>query len=270
MKVLLILKKTISFFYYYLLALASALYLFSLGWVFRKNRVFLASVARYFWPGITGKPREILPGKSISDLFPEPVSANLSFLTQVQGNLPILHAALLAALVKKQNPAAIFEFGTFDGKTALNLAANSSPETVIYTLDLPREMMNSLALEVDPADKIYLEKNACGEKILQTDEKQFPAKRKIVQLYGDSARFDFSSYQGKIDLVFIDASHSYPYVLNDSRIALKLLRNGQGLIVWHDYGAWKGVTRALNQLSREAEFAGMIRVKDSSLVLLWK
>jgi hypothetical protein len=66
-------------------------------------------------------------------------------------------------------------------------------------------------------------------------------------------------------VVFIDGSHSYDYVINDSRRALELLRDGRGLIIWHDYGVWPGVTRALNDLRRDDPmFANLRRVIDTS------
>ena len=43
-----------------------------------------------------------------------------------------------------------------------------------------------------------------------------------------------------MDFIFVDGSHSYDYVLNDSRKALSLLRGGKGIILWHDYPGWTG------------------------------
>lgn len=68
-----------------------------------------------------------------------------------------------------------------------------------------------------------------------------------MALSGDTARFDFSPWYGTRDLVFIDACHEYEYVMKDTEIALKFLQLG-GIIVWHDYGTWVGVPRALNEL----------------------
>ena len=35
--------------------------------------------------------------------------------------------------------------------------------------------------------------------------------------------YDYSPLKGKIDLIFIDGSHSYEYIENDTRRALELL-----------------------------------------------
>jgi len=37
-----------------------------------------------------------------------------------------------------------------------------------------------------------------------------------------------------MDVVFVDAGHTYPYVKSDTENALSMLRPG-GVILWHDY-----------------------------------
>jgi predicted O-methyltransferase YrrM len=99
-----------------------------------------------------------------------------------------------------------------------------------------------------------------------------PLKSKITQLYGDSATFDFSNYRKQVDLIFIDGSHSYEYVLSDSKRALEIL-NSQGVIFWHDYGAewWPGVTQALNELYlSDKRYRNMRHIEGTSLVVLWQ
>lgn len=92
---------------------------------------------------------------------------------------------------------------------------------------------------------------------------------RVKQLFGDSADFDFSPYE--VDFVFVDGSHAYEYVMSDSRRALAMLRNGRGLVLWHDYGEWEGVTRALNELhERDVAFAGLRHVDGTTLAMLEK
>jgi hypothetical protein len=72
-----------------------------------------------------------------------------------------------------------------------------------------------------------------------------------------------------MDFVFIDASHTFEYVINDSLVALKLLRESGGTIVWHDYGRWDGVTAALHELrSREPAFRDVVQVAGTTLAVL--
>ena len=94
-----------------------------------------------------------------------------------------------------------------------------------------------------------------------------PVEAKIEQLFGDSKAFDESRYQGECDLVFVDGSHAFSYVMNDSRKALRMVRSG-GVVLWHDYRdglaeETRGVFEALNELSRELP---LVHIRGTSLV----
>ena len=93
---------------------------------------------------------------------------------------------------------------------------------------------------------------------------------KITQLYGNSATFDFSPYENKMDFVFVDGAHTHGYILNDSEKALRLLKDGQGMILWHDYRwVWDDVRITLNELYlTRSEFKNIRHIKDTSLVCL--
>ena len=75
-----------------------------------------------------------------------------------------------------------------------------------------------------------------------------PEALRISPLTGDSATFDFSPYRGAIDLVYIDASHSYSYVKADTEAALAML-SPSGTIVWDDYTYYPGIYAYLNELA---------------------
>ena len=91
-----------------------------------------------------------------------------------------------------------------------------------------------------------------------------------MELYGDSASFDFSPYEGSIDLVFVDGSHAFNYVKSDAEVALRLIRKSGGLILFHDYdAAWDGVTRALNELAvSHSAMTGLRHLTGTSLAYL--
>lgn len=166
------------------------------------------------------------------------------------GMVSVTEIVAIASLVRRCHPERLLEIGTLDGRTTLNMAANAAPEALVYTLDLP-ETQTSITqfAEASPGS---------------------PASR-IVQLYGDSAKFDFSPFRDSLDFVFIDADHSYDYVLSDSRQAIELLRKGRGTIVWHDYDTWdwEGTTQALNHLySESGQFARLRHIAGTSLVYL--
>lgn len=175
------------------------------------------------------------------------------------GNVTERELAILAKLVRHFQPEALFEIGTFDGRTTLNLAAHAPGEARVYTLDLPRAELSRASMELLPAEKSFVDKEASGTRFQGTS---FAGR--IQQLYGDSATFDYSSYQGGIDFIFIDGSHAYDYVLKDTETARKLLRNGKGVIVWHDYGVWDPVTEALDEIAANCP---IFRIEETSLAI---
>lgn len=182
----------------------------------------------------------------------------------VDGNVPLAQLVVMMRLIRSHEPQGIFEIGTFDGRTTLNMAANSGENTRIITLDLPASQIQDVALPIDAGDITYSEKPESGARF-----KNDRLASKITQVFGDSATFDYSPYAGQMDFVFIDGSHSYEYVLSDTENARKLLRGGKGWILWDDYGIWEGVTRALNELhKRDPDYESMLHVKGTPLALI--
>jgi predicted O-methyltransferase YrrM len=185
---------------------------------------------------------------------------------QEEGSLATVEVVFINKIIKSLNPKRLFEIGTFNGRLTVNLAANSAADAKVYTLDLPRDKLVSTKLPIVAGDRKFINKKVIGSRYVGTDY-----GKKIIQLYGDSATFDFSPYYNSIDFVIIDGSHSYKYVLNDSKIAIKLLRNGKGIILWHDYDSpmWPGITIALNELYlNNNKFKSLRYINGSSLVYL--
>jgi Methyltransferase domain len=162
-------------------------------------------------------------------------------LPKVRGNLTVDELAVVAMLCQWLHPHTVFEFGTFNGRTTLNLAANTPDETKIYTLDLTAPGKTELKTEEE--DGLY----HLGEKT-GTFFHDSPLQKKIEQLWCDSALFDETFLHGKVDLAFVDGAHSYDYVRSDSAKALAMVRRG-GIVLWHDYCAWHpGVYQGLHEL----------------------
>ncbi len=180
-----------------------------------------------------------LPQIGLEEIFPsieeEPI--NIHQYAYKTGDMPLLEMAQLCRLVKRKNPKVIFEIGTFEGNTTLHLALNSDAE--VYTLDLPPDDHHPVwnaGLDVYP--------NQPGNRFQGT-----PFAQKIHSLLGDSTKFDYSPWQAKADLVFVDGCHHYEFVKQDSQTALKLLAPS-GIIMWHDYASYApGVVRALEELA---------------------
>jgi predicted O-methyltransferase YrrM len=208
------------------------------------------------------RPENLVPVIAIENLIENETTITLSELIAIDGNVSILELVVISSLVRKFNPALSFEIGTFDGRTTLNIALNQKQDTEIVTLDLPSTEVESCGALLDIKDLKYILKLSSGSRFASVKD-----SAKIVQLYGDSSTYDFSKYVNKVDLMFIDGSHSYNFTLNDSYIALSLVRKG-GIIIWHDYGTpyWYGATRALNELFRQQpEFANMKHIAGTSL-----
>lgn len=126
----------------------------------------------------------------------------------VDGNMSGPDLSVLDRLVRHYDPRVLFEIGTFDGRTTLNLAAHASPQARVYTLDLPPTAEDTTALPLSVHDCKYIDKPESGARFRGTD-----VASKIVQLYGDSATFDYGPYWRAVDFVLVDGSHSYYYVL---------------------------------------------------------
>jgi len=197
----------------------------------------------------------VLPVRTLGELFPNIELSMVSFpVSQVQGwhewTMPPLERLTLGAICNYFRPRRIFEIGTYIGASTLIIAINSSPDTEIFTLDL------------DPAS-VGTHKHGLGVG-------GFPAfapgsafkgtavAEKIRQLFGDSQSFDFAPYKNTIDMVFLDADHTYEFVKKDTEAALDLL-SPRGIIVWDDY-MWidkhpecAGVTRCINEFSKHRQ-----------------
>lgn len=194
----------------------------------------------------------VLPKRTLEELFPGVRSTDVSvpvsaFPRQDEWLLPPVELLTLGAICKHTAPRRIFEIGTYTGLTTLMMARNTSCEAEIFTLDLDpsqREThVHGLGVGGLPAFEV-------GELYCAT-----PFARKIHTLFGNSATFDFSPFYDSIDLVFIDADHTYRFVKADTENAFKMLRAG-GTIIWDDYVWYErhpecaGVTRCLNELQK--------------------
>ena len=185
----------------------------------------------------------LIPTIAFHEVLPDAACVELQALDANHENVTLHELCLIARLCGLQKPRRIFEIGTADGRTTLNLAC-AGGDAEVFTLNLPRPGL--------------------GTRFLNA-----PAQSKITQLIADSATFDYAPFCNSIDFVFIDAHHHYEHVLQDSRAALRLLRVGsRSTVVWHDYiEHWPGVVRALNELFvSEPQLAGMKRVAGTSLV----
>jgi predicted O-methyltransferase YrrM len=239
------------------------------GWWRKPARAFWKKIQDEAYPPPAPLPTQPpqLPQKTAAALFPQEMGLELHHIIGQDGNVSVIELAILAKAAKMLQPAEIFEIGTFDGRTTFNLAVNA-PQARVYTLDLPPTQADQTALSVESIERKYIEKPESGMCFRGTKQAE-----KIEQLWGDSATFDFTPYEGRCDLIFVDGSHAYEYVLNDARIAQRLLSRRGGIIFFHDYGTrwWAGVTRALEELQKTNPFYhDLTWIEGTSLAMVRK
>lgn len=182
---------------------------------------------------------------------------------KANGNIRISELGVIGLLAQGcEAHSKLFEIGSFDGRTTLNLAFSSPMSCEVHTLDLAPEM--DTAFELARGERHMVEKEKSGARIDKYRDSHAEVTQRIHQHFGDSAAFDYSPFENACSLVFVDGSHAYDYALSDTRAAMRMIRPG-GVIIWHDYGIWEGVTRALEELE-EKENLGLKNIAGTSLV----
>lgn len=256
--------RAVSFLRPYLLGAAGSAFLFAAGWTRPKHRAAIVELCHHFGYRHESREPAELPAIPLSQLVPADTTIDVRAIDAVDGNVSERELITICRMMRSIQPAKLFEIGTFDGRTTLNMAVNAAPGAVVHTLDLPRSEIPTAASRIHAHEIVYADKPQSGQRFRGTD-----AEPSIVQLYGDSGTFDFTPFYGAIDFVFIDASHTFDYVVNDSLHAVRMLNPEGGTIVWHDYGRWDGVTAALNQLrSKRKEFESLVSVEGTTLAML--
>lgn len=194
----------------------------------------------------------LIPAKRPSEIWPAFGTTEVTMLPRHLRNhlwaMPENELLVLATICKLLNPVNVFEFGTFTGGSTLAIAANTPSDTEIVTLDIPPEERRSHRTGVGsdiPFDYVI------GESYLGTRYES-----KISSIRCNATSFDPTPYLGKMDLVFIDADHTYSFASSDTQNAIKML-SPNGVILWHDY-RWDddtpecvGVTHCVNEFHQQ-------------------
>jgi predicted O-methyltransferase YrrM len=181
----------------------------------------------------------------------------------VAGGTSDREAWILAVLARRCRT--MFEFGTATGKTTYLLASNSPADARVHTLTLAPDALASYSR--DSGDSGVATRRAHQESrftsFLYTGT---AAEPKVTQLFGDSKALDTTPYRGACDLIFVDGSHAWSYVLSDTAKAFEMLAPG-GIIIWHDYRplrrSARDVCRALDVLARQRP---LVRLRGTSMV----
>ncbi|MGA3323271.1 MAG: class I SAM-dependent methyltransferase [Terriglobia bacterium] len=188
----------------------------------------------------------------IEELFPGVDSLVLNIpLNAASGKdewiLPPRELAVLGAICMYCRPQRVFEIGTYKGASTSTIALNTPETTEVFTLDLDPSARDThkhgLGIGGFPPFEVGSQFRAS------------PARFKIRQLFGNSLTYNYQPFLHRMNLVVVDADHTYEFVRKDTETALALLAPS-GIIVWDDY-VWNernpecaGVTRSLNELGR--------------------
>jgi predicted O-methyltransferase YrrM len=164
----------------------------------------------------------------LSRLLPEPFVISVGPLKSLDHNTSEYELVCLAALVKTSGAGQVFEIGTYDGRSSRAMAMNLPEQGRLFTLNLPPGQDANEAGE-RTGDSVLNVKVVSGQRFLAT-----PEAARIEQIFGDSATFDFGPFEGRMDLVFIDGSHTRAYAESDTAIARRLVKASGGWVVWHD------------------------------------
>jgi predicted O-methyltransferase YrrM len=219
----------------------------SASWVWRgslaKDRTF---VTQTYW--FTGA----LPRVPLAEVLPVTrrveVSIPNAFERKFGTSISVEEACHLGAIARSLPARKVLEIGTYDGNSALVLATNSHPESVVVTVDLPPDWdpikdQSALAFAAEPIN--LTDRGQLGRQI-----REHPAAARVKQVFGDSGSLDWSNFGGPFDLIFIDGCHTEKYVESDTRNAMRQLAPG-GIIVWHDYGMIPDVSAVVDRFARQ-------------------
>ncbi len=196
----------------------------------------------------------LIPSVDVWKLFPgiDTTEVSMGRLLPDEGSsVTFREMVVLCSILRLERAHTVFEIGTSLGVTSFNLALNLPEDGVLFTLDLPTveagQASIATAHEVSISDRKMIFTARESRRFLGS-----AVESKVNQLYGDSATFDYTPYEGQCDVVFVDGAHSSAYVVSDTEAAFRLVRPG-GLVLWHDYNDgyfWPDVHKQLLQIAR--------------------
>jgi predicted O-methyltransferase YrrM len=189
-----------------------------------------------------------LPRVHLTQIFPgiETVNVNLVNLYQRKIGLSTdaAEVMVLCAIEKFMGARNVVEIGTYDGNTTLNLAANLPEGGSVTTIDLPPNWDRKFLYDVPGNHWNVTDRHRIG---IQYQGTQYEGR--IRQVLGDSAAVDWKELRPPFDMIFVDGCHFRDYVKADTENAIRNIRPG-GVIVWHDYGDIKDVSRVVDEAAK--------------------
>jgi predicted O-methyltransferase YrrM len=155
-----------------------------------------------------------------------------------------LERFFIAQLLRYFKPKVLLEVGTYRGTTTRLLLDNVAPDATIYTIDLP---LDSNFEQTQAATDARLIKH----RQVGIDFAPHRLAKCVTQILGNTLNIDtWRAIPPCVEFAFIDASHSYDAVRNDTeRVLEKIVPDG--IVLWHDYTSGESPERGVGKLIRE-------------------
>jgi hypothetical protein len=200
-------------------------------YVTQTHRLYAGYGLPWKWSDLPWRSDMLVPQISVHELFPEiDFTRSPELLFPFPRDLsPMPHELMiLAHVVSFLRPQRVIEFGTAEGRTALNFALHLPPEGEVVTLDfLPIPGKNEIGY-------FYWDQ---------------PLKSKIKQIFSGVDTWDSTTYRASAEIVFCDACDQLPGLAAEAAQAFAVVKPG-GVIFRHDYGSAQGPTLFWNDISK--------------------
>jgi hypothetical protein len=201
-------------------------------YVTHTHRLYTGFGLPWKWSGLPWRSGLQVPQVSAQALFPEiDFTRSPELLFPFPRDLSTMphELMIMVKVVDLLQPRRIIEFGTAEGRTALNFALHLPPEGEVVTLDFP------------PVPG----QNEVG--YFYWDQ---PLKSKIKQIFTGVDAWDAASYHASAEMVFCDACDQLPGLAAEAAQAFAVVKPG-GVIFRHDYSSAEGPTLFWNKVSKQ-------------------
>jgi hypothetical protein len=204
----------------------------ALEYVTHAHRLYKGYGLPWKWSSLSWRSDMEIPQVAVHELFREidfTRSPELLYPFPREWSVHPHELMILAHVVHYMRPARVVEFGTAEGRTALNLALHLPPGGEVITLDYPPVPGKT------EVGYFYWEQ---------------PLKSKIKQIFSGVEDWDSTPYRATAEIIFCDACDQLPGLASEITQAFRLIKPG-GVIFRHDYGSAEGPTLFWNRISRE-------------------
>ncbi len=201
-----------------------------------------------------------IPEVPLPDLVARPLIRIDGSYTYVEGSLPLCDLVALLSVVVDRAPGTVFEIGTFNGHTTRLMALNV-PNAQIHTVDLPEDFTGTPAEQPSGDGPEKDDWHLIQSRRVGAQYRADPSITNVTQHFGDTAKYPFPA----ADLFFIDGSHTYSYVRNDTE---KAFATGSAkTLLWHDCDrGHPDISRWLLEMIQAGH--PVRRIQDTNLAIL--